>query len=286
MGKRRILVIDDNTVNLATIEQALKSKYEVIPMISGRRAIKFLYCEKVDLILLDVQMPVMNGIETLYEIRKMEHGTTVPAIFLTAVKDKETVIAGTKLGIMDYITKPFDDIELLNRIDMVFKKLGVLPIEDGELLESLKSVLQYITLGKAKPAVVKVDEILRYQIDDEIAGRVRNVRNKIEENELTGAGNMTLRIIRMFEKKLGLDAKSVGLEISNRELCVKLLYILDDIENYNTKSALERCHELKKYKLFEKILLNINLISELLIRYDDEEAEKLIRKMVDELNKV
>ena len=54
MEKMRILAIDDNTVNLATLEQELKSKYEVIPMISGRRAIKYLYREQVDLILLDV----------------------------------------------------------------------------------------------------------------------------------------------------------------------------------------------------------------------------------------
>ena len=54
MEKMRILAVDDNIVNLATLEQELKDEYEVIPMSSGRRAIKFLYTEKVDLILLDV----------------------------------------------------------------------------------------------------------------------------------------------------------------------------------------------------------------------------------------
>ena len=84
MEKMRILAIDDNTVNLATLEQELKTKYEVIPMISGRRAIKYLYRENVDLILLDVEMPIMDGIETLKEIRAQENGVTVPVIFLTA----------------------------------------------------------------------------------------------------------------------------------------------------------------------------------------------------------
>ena len=63
MPKMRILAVDDNVVNLATLEQELKDKYEVIPMISGRRAIKFLQSEDVDLVLLDVQMPVMDGHE-------------------------------------------------------------------------------------------------------------------------------------------------------------------------------------------------------------------------------
>ena len=90
MEKMRILVVDDNTVNLATVEQELKEKYEVIPMLSGRRAVKYLYREKVDLILLDVQMPIMDGIETLKTIRTQENGVTVPVIFLTTKKDKLT----------------------------------------------------------------------------------------------------------------------------------------------------------------------------------------------------
>ena len=100
MEKMRILVVDDNTVNLATVEQELKEKYEVIPMLSGRRAVKYLYREKVDLILLDVQMPIMDGIETLKTIRTQENGVTVPVIFLTTKKDKLTVVEGAKLGIM------------------------------------------------------------------------------------------------------------------------------------------------------------------------------------------
>lgn len=122
--KMKIMVVDDNTVNLATVEQDLKDKYEVIPMISGRRAVKYLYRDKVDLILLDVQMPIMDGIETLREIRTQPNGTTVPVIFLTSKKDKGTVIEGSKLGIMDFITKPFEADDLQNRIERVFKRLG------------------------------------------------------------------------------------------------------------------------------------------------------------------
>lgn len=286
MRRLRILAIDDNTVNLATIEQELKGKYEVIPMISGRRAIKYLYCEKVDLILLDVQMPIMDGVQTLAEIRKIENGTTVPVIFLTALKDKDTVIAGSKLGIMDYITKPFDGAQLVSRIDMVFKKMGVFPTDDEELLVNVRSTLQNITLGKAKQAIIKVDEILRFQIDEEISGRLRNVRVKIEAEDLQAAGNMTLRIIRMLEKRLGKEIKTAGVQIDNRELCVKLLYILDDLENYNTKGALERCHELQRFTLEEEIVNDINKVTNALLNYDDEEAEKIVKRIVSDLNKI
>ena len=168
MEKMRILAIDDNTVNLATLEQELKSKYEVIPMISGRRAIKYLYREQVDLILLDVQMPIMDGIETLKEIRAQENGVTVPVIFLTAKKDKATVIDGAKLGIMDYITKPFDPEDLHERIERVFKRLGVLPMEEEELYQRVIGILKDMKDNRIKQAIVKTDEVLNYQIDEEL----------------------------------------------------------------------------------------------------------------------
>lgn len=281
MKKMRILAIDDNTVNLATLEQELKDKYEVIPMISGRRAIKYLYCEKVDLILLDVQMPLMDGVETLREIRNLENGITVPVIFLTAMKDKDTVIEGSKLGIMDYITKPFDVEDLTSRIDRVFKRMGILPIEDMELLASVKAVLKDITLGRGKQALIKTDEVLKYQIDDEVTGRMRNARLKIERDELQAAGGVIIRVIKMLEKKMGIENQNSGLSINNRELNAKLLYILEDLENFSTKDALEKCKELKKYVLPENITFTLEKVIEDLISYDDDEAERLIKAMLD-----
>ena len=107
MEKMRILAIDDNTVNLATLEQELKSKYEVIPMISGRRAIKYLYREQVDLILLDVEMPIMNGIKTLECIREKKIYDAIPVMFLTADANEETVLEAGRLGVADYLKKPY-----------------------------------------------------------------------------------------------------------------------------------------------------------------------------------
>ena len=77
MNRMKIMVVDDNTVNLATIEQELSDRYDIIPMLTGRRAIKYLYRETCDMILLDVQMPIMDGIETLREIRTQENGVDV-----------------------------------------------------------------------------------------------------------------------------------------------------------------------------------------------------------------
>ena len=119
-----ILAVDDNIINLATIEQELKSKYEVITVNSGARAVRFLSREQPDLVLLDIQMAVMDGLETLREIRKMENSADIPVIMLTSKKDKDTVIEGSKLGIMDYVIKPFDSQDLHNRIERALKRAG------------------------------------------------------------------------------------------------------------------------------------------------------------------
>ena len=75
-----------------------------------------------DLILLDIQMSPKDGIETLAEIRKMNGGADIPVIMLTGVEDKETVLASAKLGICDYLLKPFSAEELLKRIRRVFEQ--------------------------------------------------------------------------------------------------------------------------------------------------------------------
>ncbi len=121
MEKRRILIIDDNAVNLASIEKKLEDEYEVVPMLNGKRAIKYLHCEKADLILLDVQMPVMDGVETLREIRRIDGGAEIPVIFLSAAQDKEAEEEGAKLGIIDYMIKPVDGDDLKGKIRRVLQ---------------------------------------------------------------------------------------------------------------------------------------------------------------------
>lgn len=114
--RRRILAVDDNAVNLAAIERALEEEYEVLPMIAGARAIRYLSRERADLVLLDVQMPDMDGVQTLEEIRRLDNGAKVPVIFLTAADDDAAAAEGTRLGIVDYIIKPFDGADLRKKI--------------------------------------------------------------------------------------------------------------------------------------------------------------------------
>ena len=120
--KYKILAVDDNSISLATIEQILRDKYEVIPLNSGVRALQYLKKNQPDLILLDVRMASKDGVETLREIREMENGKDIPVIMLTSQNDKHTVLESLMLGAENYILKPFDIQDLQERIENALKK--------------------------------------------------------------------------------------------------------------------------------------------------------------------
>lgn len=283
MEKLKILAIDDNTVNLATLEQELKNKYEVIPMISGRRAIKYLYRETVDLILLDVEMPIMDGIETLKEIRTQENGVTVPVIFLTAKKDKATVIDGAKLGIMDYITKPFDPEELHERIERVFKRLGVLPMEEEELFKRVMGIFGDMKCDHIKQAIVKTEEVLNYQIDEELSGRIRTVLNKLKANDVDDAISMMERVVEFLNSRLSRNNKASAIPISESDISVRILYAVEDLKNFKRKEAIAKLKELLKYNVGNYIYREIEETIALLESYDEVKAEEKLHKLLTEL---
>lgn len=121
-SQKCILAVDDTAIVLTRISDTLRNNYEVVTVNSGARALKYLKENKPDLILLDIQMAPMNGIETLQKIRTMKNREDIPVIMLTGVEDKDTVLESAKLGICDYILKPFYSDELLKRIRRAFEQ--------------------------------------------------------------------------------------------------------------------------------------------------------------------
>ena len=119
--KKRILAIDDAAIVLKRITDALEEHYDVVTVNTGSRALRYLETEKPDLILLDIRMMPKDGFETLQDIRAMEDRADIPVIMLTGMEDKKFVMEGIKLGICDYILKPFFPEDLLERIQRVLE---------------------------------------------------------------------------------------------------------------------------------------------------------------------
>ena len=117
--KKRILAVDDDIIVLTRITNILRNDYELVTVNSGMWALRYLREEKPDLILLDIRMAQQDGIETLREIRNMEERKDIPVIMLTGVENKDIVVESAKLGVCDYLLKPFSSTELLKRIQRV-----------------------------------------------------------------------------------------------------------------------------------------------------------------------
>ncbi len=112
-----ILIVDDNPNNLKVVAGVLKeSGYDFRLAKSGKLALSILEKTKPDLILLDVQMPEMDGFETCKRIKRDQSNENIPVVYLTANTDSESIKNAFTSGGVDYVTKPFNPVELLARI--------------------------------------------------------------------------------------------------------------------------------------------------------------------------
>lgn len=117
----RILIVDDEYLNLRILESHLSDTYELTTALSGAEALEKLSQQKPDLIILDLMMPVMTGYQVCQIIRKRYDPSELPIVILTAKNRVEDLVKGLSLGANDYITKPFSKDELRIRIDKQFE---------------------------------------------------------------------------------------------------------------------------------------------------------------------
>jgi len=117
---KKIFLVDDDEIYLSMLENILKDKYEVITAKSGKEALGYLIKGVVpNLILLDILMPDLDGWETFNRLRAISFLQDVPIVFLTSVVETAEVEHAQEIGAADYITKPYDRDDLLNRIEKI-----------------------------------------------------------------------------------------------------------------------------------------------------------------------
>ncbi len=117
--KALILCVDDEPVNLTIMEELLQERYELSLAKSGEECLQQVEAQKPDLILLDVNMPHMDGLETCERLRADENTAEIPIIFVSALASHEELMAGYEAGGDDYITKPFSEEILQKKIEIV-----------------------------------------------------------------------------------------------------------------------------------------------------------------------
>lgn len=116
---KTILVVDDDKMNLNNAMKILSPAYKVIPMLSGKTALKYLTKNIPDLILLDILMPDMDGFEVMREIRGKQEWTDIPVIFLTADVSPQTCAKGGALGAAGFMEKPLEAGRMISGVESV-----------------------------------------------------------------------------------------------------------------------------------------------------------------------
>lgn len=182
MGNGNILYIDDDINMLNTGEDILiEAGYDVSLAKSGVQAIKILGKSRdYDLILLDVDMPDMNGYETFKAIRGIAGCENIPIIFLTGMDSPDNEIKGLELGAADYITKPFVKIVLLARIKKEMGKKVETVIAEPEYSEvGLQRMNELLTEQEIVICKLIADGFSNQEIADKTSYSYGYVRKKV-----------------------------------------------------------------------------------------------------------
>jgi two-component system, OmpR family, alkaline phosphatase synthesis response regulator PhoP len=154
MAKDRILVVDDEEDILELITYNLtKEGYQVITAASGEAAISKAHKEKPDLILLDLMLPGVDGLDVYRELKKKQDTSQIPIIMVTAKTEDADIITGLELGSDDYVTKPFSPKVLLARIKAVLRRKKYEEVEDTPILK-----IHELTINPARHEVLVEDE--------------------------------------------------------------------------------------------------------------------------------
>ncbi|MGB1288132.1 MAG: response regulator, partial [Aggregatilineales bacterium] len=113
-----IMVVDDTPKNLTLLTAILeRRKYRVITATDGVEALKIMYDDMPDLILLDIMMPKMDGFEVCRQLKEDQRSADIPVIFISALDDTQDIIRAFDVGGVDYVTKPFKSREVLKRVE-------------------------------------------------------------------------------------------------------------------------------------------------------------------------
>ena len=199
----KVLVVDDEMLIRNVIKDYLENEgYEIYEAENGLEAIRVFKEEKIDLIILDIMMPKMDGYETLKELRKL--GET-PVIMLTAMKEELDKLHGFDLGVDDYVTKPFSPKEVVARVKAILKRDGKIK----EIYQYKDLMIDYkgrkVTIDEKEIEITpKEYELLTYFISNKgIALSRESLLNVIWGYDFYGDYRTVDTHIKMLRRSLG-----------------------------------------------------------------------------------
>jgi putative two-component system response regulator len=229
--RKRIALVDDDITSLALGKGIMAEQYDVVTIPSGEKLFQFLERVRPDMILLDVDMPVMNGYDTMRRLKAQPGTQDIPVIFLTSMNDTSSEMEGLNLGAVDYISKPFSPPLLLKRLELHLKVVS----QQHELI-NYNNNLQEMVKARTKTVLDMQNSVLKI------------VANLVESrDEITGGH------VERTRQYLAILLDSL-IEIS--------LHI-EEIESWDREFFLQssQLHDVGKISIPDKILLKPDKLS-------------------------
>jgi DNA-binding response OmpR family regulator len=205
-----ILICDDEKDIVSALEIYLSSDgYQIYKAYNGEEALEMMKRYPIDLVLLDVMMPKMDGIQTITEIRKTSN---VPVIFLTAKSEDTDMILGLNIGADDYITKPFNPVEVLARVKSNLRRYLTLGSQSKKDVYSMGGIelnpkAKEVTLdGDAlslTPTEFKILELLMEHPGEVISPK--EIYTSVWQDDSFGTENIVAVHVRHLREKIEID---------------------------------------------------------------------------------
>lgn len=220
MSKSNILIVDDTLKNVQLLGSILFDEgYEIAIAMNGKEALELVKDFTPDLILLDIMMPELDGFQTCQKLKEIPGFTEIPVIFLSAKTEIEDITKGFEIGGVDYISKPFNKMELLKRIETHIelreshKKITSQNNELKEMIHLLSHDLNN-PLGFIS-SIIDLVKTSDEKIEDHLSDMDKSIKRSLEIIQLT----KNLRAVE--DKKFTLDIQKVNLlEALNESLNV------------------------------------------------------------------
>src|ERR1041385_2840424 len=153
---KKILLVEDNPEMRENTAEILQlANYNVVTAENGKEGVRLAQTEKPDLVVCDVMMPELDGYGVLHMLSKNENTASIPFIFLTAKAEKSDHRKGMSMGADDYLTKPFDDMELLSAVETRLKKSAQMKAQYSRNLDGLN---QFLTEAQNLSELVKISD--------------------------------------------------------------------------------------------------------------------------------
>ncbi len=245
--QKLIFVVDDNDSNLTVAASVLEAEYKVLTMPSAEKMFSLLEKKRPDIILLDIEMPDMNGFDAMKRLKASDQYSDIPIIFLSGRTDVVSEAYGIELGAVDFIQKPFSEPVLLNRIK---KHLNI-----DELIRERTRLL-----------VERTEHLVRLQ-----NGIVFTMADLVENRDKNTGGH--------------IDRTAVYMKILIEAMLLRGVYA-DEMRDWNVESVASsaRLHDLGKIAIPDSILNKSGTLTEeefQTMKTHSKEGERIIEKAIE-----